>query len=221
MIRVDCVLSSLKSDIVSNVIGIDFSCDLNDNIATPWTRTLDTNAAHSNCEQRKFLLLWIYNDEYQVLWINVRYIMYCIDTPNDLTNRMWMWIKGASDTYMGSDSRSSTPVATAVSCPGLVQSVYIREVGICPSASIMLIEISGSPNSLKSELWYVCAAPVALPALPESSGASLFIGKFSYIKSNHCVYQFSLFDLFVFQFDVVMGMLPQLILSNSILSLLR
>lgn len=57
MIRAGCLLSSLPSDIVSNVTGIDFTCDLNDNIAAPWTRTLDTNVAHSICGQRKFLVL--------------------------------------------------------------------------------------------------------------------------------------------------------------------
>ncbi|KAG0628249.1 hypothetical protein M758_1G012800 [Ceratodon purpureus] len=47
-----CLLSSLPSDIVSNVTGIDFTCDLNDNIAAPWSRSLDTNAAaYSVCGQ--------------------------------------------------------------------------------------------------------------------------------------------------------------------------
>jgi hypothetical protein len=46
-----CLLSSLPSDIVSNVTGIDFTCDLNDNIAAPWIGPLDTNAAHSICGQ--------------------------------------------------------------------------------------------------------------------------------------------------------------------------
>jgi hypothetical protein len=53
--RAGCLLSSLPSDIVSNVTGIDFTCDLNDNIAAPWARTLDTDAAaYSVCGQRKF-----------------------------------------------------------------------------------------------------------------------------------------------------------------------
>ena len=55
VIRAGCLLSSLPSDIVSNVTGIDFTCDLNDNIAAPWTRTLGTDASvYSVCGQRKF-----------------------------------------------------------------------------------------------------------------------------------------------------------------------
>jgi hypothetical protein len=34
-----CLLSSLPSDIESNVSSIDFTCDLNDNIAAPWPQT--------------------------------------------------------------------------------------------------------------------------------------------------------------------------------------
>uniref|UniRef100_A0A7I4AG73 SPARK domain-containing protein n=1 Tax=Physcomitrium patens TaxID=3218 RepID=A0A7I4AG73_PHYPA len=44
-----CLLSSLPSDIMSNVTGIDFTCDLNDNIAAPWVQTLKTDAAYSVC----------------------------------------------------------------------------------------------------------------------------------------------------------------------------
>lgn len=111
--------------------------------------------------------------------------------PNDLINYLVrMWIKGASDsslwlhprTIMCLDFRFFIPAATEYGCSRLFQSVYIRQqLVICFSASKILFEIR-SPNPSKSELWNVCAAPVALPALPETSGASLFIGKFSYRK---------------------------------------
>ncbi|XP_024376662.1 uncharacterized GPI-anchored protein At1g61900 [Physcomitrium patens] len=44
-----CLLSSLPSDIMSNVTCIDFTCDLNDDIATPWVQTLKTDATYSVC----------------------------------------------------------------------------------------------------------------------------------------------------------------------------
>jgi hypothetical protein len=41
-----CLLSSLPSDIESNVSSIDFTCDLNDNIAAPWPQTTFDTLSH-------------------------------------------------------------------------------------------------------------------------------------------------------------------------------